>query len=278
MRNGGKANPLESLKTQVVGDYLRQGRRITLSTLAARVFIVASVLIIWEMASGRLIDPFFFTSPSAIVRQTIQWIQSGTLWFHLQFTLLELSLGYLLGSLTALFLAFVLGLLFFSYEIVEPFVLVAYSIPAIALGPLLIMWLGIDLLPKVLLTAFFVFFIIFMNTVRAIRSVDPGLLNMAKTLGAGRWMIIFKIILPAIWPFVLTSLALAVPDAVIGAVVGEFIASYRGIAYLIALSSAKYRTAGVFSSLIVLAVVVVMLNYSVSFLMRLLAKRAVGMR
>ena len=277
MMDGGINNRLESLKTQVVDDHLRQGRRIRLSTLAVRVLTVTSVLAVWEMASGWLIDPFFFTSPSAILRQTIQWIQTGTLWFHLQFTLLELSLGYLLGSITALFSAFVLGLLFFFYEIVEPFVLIAYSIPAIALGPLIIMWLGIDLLPKVLLTAFFVFFIIFMNTVRAIRSVDPGLLNMAKTLGAGRWMIIFKIILPAIWPFVLTSLALAVPDAVIGAVVGEFIASYRGIAFLIALSSAKYRTAGVFAALIVLAVVVVIVNYSVSFLMRFLAKRAAGM-
>lgn len=277
MMDGGINNRLESLKTQVVDDHLRQGRRIRLSTLAVRVLTVTSVLAVWEMASGWLIDPFFFTSPSAILRQTIQWIQTGTLWFHLQFTLLELSLGYLLGSITALFSAFVLGILFFFYEIVEPFVLIAYSIPAIALGPLIIMWLGIDLLPKVLLTAFFVFFIIFMNTVRAIRNVDPGLLNMAKTVGASRRMTIFKIILPAIWPFVLTSLALAVPDAVIGAVVGEFIASYRGIAFLIALSSAKYKTAGVFAALIVLAVVVVIVNYSVSFLMRFLAKRAAGM-
>jgi len=152
MMDGGINNRLESLKTQVVDDYLRQGRRIRLSTLAVRVLIVASVLIVWEMASGRLLDPFFFTSPSAIVRQTIQWIRSGTLWFHLQFTLLELSLGYLLGSVTALFSAFALGILFFFYEIVEPFVLIAYSIPAIALGPLIIMWLGIDLLPKVLLS------------------------------------------------------------------------------------------------------------------------------
>jgi NitT/TauT family transport system permease protein len=273
----GNESRLESLKERVIGDHLRQGRWMRLSTLAARVLIVASLLTVWELASGKLIDPFFFSSPSAIVRLTIQWIHSGTLWFHLQFTLLELSLGYLLGSVTALALAFALGLLFFFYEIVEPFVLVAYSIPAIALGPLLIMWLGIELLPKVLLTAFFVFFIIFMNTVRAIRNVDPGLVNMAKTVGAGRRMIIFKIILPAIWPYVLTSLALAVPDAVIGAVVGEFIASYRGIAFLIALSSAKYQTAGVFSALIVLAMVVVILNYSVSFLMRLLARRTEGM-
>jgi NitT/TauT family transport system permease protein len=277
MMDVGNEDRLEFLKGRVIGDHLRQGRWMRLSTLAARVLIVASLLTVWETASGRLLDPFFFSSPSAIVRLTIQWIHSGTLWFHLQFTLLELSLGYLLGSVTALASAFVLGLLFFFYEIVEPFILVAYSIPAIALGPLLIMWLGIELLPKVLLTAFFVFFIIFMNTVRAIRNVDPGLVNMAKTVGAGRRMIIFKIILPAIWPYVLTSFALAVPDAVIGAVVGEFIASYRGIAFLIALSSAKYQTAGVFSALIVLAMVVVILNYGVSFLMRLLARRTVGM-
>jgi NitT/TauT family transport system permease protein len=268
---------LEQLKTSVRKEYIHRSRRESLSTLVTRVAIVIGFITVWESASGTLIDPFFFSSPSAVIRQTIRWIQSGTLWFHLQFTLVELLLGYLLGAVTALSSAFALGLLYFFYEVVEPLVVILYSIPAIALGPLLIMWFGVGLLPKVLLTAFFVFFIIFMNTVRAIRNVDPGLLNMAKTLGAGKQMIIFKIILPAIWPYVLTSLALAVPDAVIGAVVGEFIASYRGIAFLIALSSSKYQTAGVFSALAVLALVVVLLNLGVSAVMRFLAKHTAGM-
>jgi NitT/TauT family transport system permease protein len=267
---------LEQLKTRVSREAVHRDRRERLFTLVARVAIIFGFIAVWETASGKIIDPFFFSSPSAIIHQTIRWIQSGTLWFHLQFTLVELLLGYLLGAATALSFAFVLGLLFFFYRVVEPFVVVLYSIPAIALGPLLIMWFGVGLLPKVLLTAFFVFFIIFMNTVRAIRNVDPGLLNMARTLGAGKQMITFKIILPAIWPYVLTSLALAVPDAVVGAVVGEFIASYRGIAFLIALSSSKYQTAGVFSALIVLALVVVLLNLGVSAAMRFLAKRTAG--
>ena len=272
----GEDKHLEQLNARVSKEHLHRGRREILFTLVARVVIIVGFIAVWESASGRIIDPFFFSSPSAIILQTIRWIQSGTLWFHLQFTLVELLLGYLLGAVTALSSAFVMGLLYFFYEVVEPLVVILYSIPAIALGPLLIMWFGVGLLPKVLLTAFFVFFIIFMNTVRAIRNVDPGLHNMARTLGADRQMIIFKIILPAIWPYVLTSLALAVPDAVIGAVVGEFIASYRGIAFLIALSSSKYQTAGVFSALMVLALVVVLLNLGVSAAMRFLAKRTAG--
>ena len=93
MMDGGIDNRLESLKTQVVGDYLRQGRRIRLSTLAVRVLIVTSVLAVWEMASGRLLDPFFFTSPSAIVRQTIQWIQQR----HLMVTSAIYTLGIVVG-------------------------------------------------------------------------------------------------------------------------------------------------------------------------------------
>jgi len=265
------------LKEQERTAWLRRRRRTTVSTIVARVLLVVLFIAAWEFLSGRVIDPFFVTSPSAVLRQTIKWIHSGTLWYHLQFTLIELSLGYVLGAVTALTAAFVLGLLVFFYEVVEPLVLVLYSIPAIALGPLIIMWLGIGLWPKVLLTAFFVFFIIFMNTIRAIRNVDQELITVARTLGAGRGTIIRKVIVPAILPYVLISLGIAVPDAVVGAVVSEFIASYRGIAFLIALSSTKYNTAGVFAALIVLALVVVALNVSVSFVTRTLARKTAGM-
>lgn len=255
-----------------------QHRRWTwITTAVVRILLIVLFFAAWELLSGRVIDPFFVTSPSAILRQTIKWIHSGTLWYHLEFTLIELSLGYLLGAVTALTAAFILGLLIFFYEVVEPLVLILYSIPAIALGPLIIMWLGIGLWPKVLLTAFFVFFIVFMNTIRAIRNVDPELITVSRTLGATRGTIIRKVIVPAILPYVLISLGIAVPDAVVGAVVSEFIASYRGIAFLIALSSTKYNTAGVFAALIVLALVVVVLNFSVSFVTRSLARRTSGM-
>jgi NitT/TauT family transport system permease protein len=265
------------LQDQVRRKWQRERRWTSLSTLLARIVLVVLFVGAWELVSGWLIEPFYITSPSAVLRQTIKWINSGTLWYHLQFTLIELSLGYLLGAVTAVSMALVLGLLVFFYEVVEPLVLVLYSIPAIALAPLLIMWLGVGLLPKVLLTAFFVFFIIFMNTIRAIRNVDRGILKVAQTLGASRSAIINKVIVPAVLPYMLVSLGIAVPDAVVGAVVGEFIASYRGIAFLISMSSAKYNAAGVFSALIVLALVVVILNAGVSFVVRTLAKKTAGM-
>lgn len=265
------------LREQERRHWLSSRRRSSAVTIVARVLLVALFIAIWEFLSGPIIDPFFVSSPSAIFEQFVRWVESGTLWYHLQFTLIELSLGYLLGAVTALSAAFVLGLLVFFYEVVEPLVLVLYSIPAIALGPLIIMWLGIGLWPKILLTAFFVFFIIFMNTIRAIRNVDPGLILVSRTMGASQGAIVAKVILPAILPYVLITLGIAVPDAVVGAVVAEFIASHRGIAFLIALSSTKYNTAGVFTALIVLALVVVALNLSVSFVTRSLAKKTSGM-
>jgi NitT/TauT family transport system permease protein len=265
------------LQDQVRAKWQHERRWTTVSTVLARIALIVLFFVAWESVSGRLIDPFYISSPSAVLRQSIKWLRSGTLWYHLQFTLIELSLGYLLGAITAISLAIVFGLLFFFYEVVEPLVLVVYSIPSIAIAPLLIMWLGVGMLPKILLTAFFVFFIIFMNTIRAIRNVDRGLLTVAKTIGASRAATINKVIIPAVLPYMLTSLGIAVPDAVVGAVVGEFIASYRGIAFLISMSSAKYNTAGVFSALIALALVVVILNAGVSFVVRALAKKTAGM-
>ncbi len=264
------------LQEQVRRTWLRHRQWTSVSTLLIRMLLVILFIAAWELLSGRVIDPFFISSPSAVLRQAIKWIHSGTLWYHLQFTLLELALGYLLGAVTALSAAFVLGLLVFFYEVIEPLVVILYSIPVIALGPLIIMWLGIGLWPKILLTAFFVFFFIFMNTIRAIRNVDPGIVLVSKTLGASQGTIIRKVIVPAILPYVLITLGIAVPDAVVGAVVSEFVASYRGIAFLIALSSTKYNTAGVFAALIILALVVVLLNLAVSFVTRSLARKTAG--
>src|SRR5205085_6045761 len=126
--------------------------------------------------------------------------------FHLQFTLTEMVLGYVLGVTAGLSVAIVFGLIYYLYRITEPVVLILYSIPSVAIGPLLIIWFGIDLLPKVLLAAFFVFFVILMNTLTGIRNVNPALVDIAQVMGASRRAIITKIVLPSAYPYIITAL------------------------------------------------------------------------
>jgi NitT/TauT family transport system permease protein len=256
--------PTGDVGTALVQQYERDSRRkssrSTLLTLVLRLALIAGFVILWEVLSGPVLDPFFFSRPSDIVKEVWKWVLNGELFFHLQFTLTAMIAGYLLGVTMGLSVAILFGLVYYLYRVTEPVVLIIYSIPSVAIGPLLIIWFGIGMLPKIILAAFFVFFVVFMNTVTGIRNVNPSLIDIALVMGASRRDIIRKIVIPGAYPYIVTALRITLPTALIGAVVGEFISSNRGIAYLIMESSLTFNMDGTFGALIVLGIVVVLLN------------------
>lgn len=231
----------------------RAGRR---SLLLARLATLAIFLVGWELASGNLVRPFFISSPSKVVGSLAEWIQTGDLWYHGQFTLLATFLGYVSGSLAAIAIAWPLGLMPRLYRITEPYFLIAYSIPAVAMGPVFILWFGLGLTPKVVLAAYFVFFIVFVNTVTGFQQVPQGLLHVTRVLGASRFALLRTVILPSALPYILAALRVTLPAAMIGAVVGEFIASNRGLGYLTRAAAAEYSTSGVIAGVVVMSAIV----------------------
>lgn len=226
------------------------------SLLLARLASLVGFLVAWELASGTIVRPFFISSPTAVVEALVGWIQSGELWFHGQFTLLATVLGYVSGSLAAIAVAWPLGLMRRAYRITEPYFLIAYSVPAVAMGPVFILWFGLGLTPKVVLAAYFVFFIVFVNTVTGIQQVPRGMLDVTRVLGASRTALLRAVILPSALPYILAALRVTLPAAMIGAVVGEFIASNRGLGYLTRAAAAEYSTAGVIAGVVVMSAIV----------------------
>jgi len=224
--------------------------------LLARLATLAGFLIVWELASGTIVRPFFISSPTAVIGALVEWVESGELWFHGQFTLLATLLGYVSGSLAAIAIAWPLGLMRRAYRITEPYFLIAYSVPAVAMGPVFILWFGLGLTPKVVLAAYFVFFIVFVNTVTGIQQVPRGMLDVTRVLGASRTALLWTVILPSALPYILAALRVTLPAAMIGAVVGEFIASNRGLGYLTRAAAAEYSTAGVIAGVVVMSAIV----------------------
>ncbi|OYO09896.1 ABC transporter permease [Enemella evansiae] len=198
-----------------------------------RVLVVLVFLLLWQVLSGPVLDESFVSRPSEIWARFIEWVGDGTLAVHTWITLREIILG-----------------------------------PKVALAPLFIMWVGIGLEMKVLLAAISVFFLVFINTIAGIREVDRGLIDAARLMGADRWTVIRKVILPASMSGLLTGLKVAIPYALIGAVIGELVASNQGLGYLINNAAARFDTAGVFATLIVLTVLAAVLNFAVGLLAR----------
>lgn len=249
---------------------MRSRRAKRALVLLSRLGLVAFILVFWHFAAGTLVRPFFVSTPQRVGEQLAEWFGSADFWFHARFTLTSAALGFLVGAAVGIALAWLLALRRATYRIIEPYFLVAYSIPAVALGPVFILWFGIGLLPKVLLAAYFVFFIVFINAVEGIRQVPQGLLDITRVMGGSSWQTMRQVMLPSALPYILAALRATLPAAMIGAVVGEFIASNRGIGFLTRAAAGRYQTAGVIAGTIVLAGIVLLLSVTLRPLSRAL--------
>jgi len=237
-----------------------QRRRI----LVWQAVLLGGLLLGWGLASGRLVDRLFLSDPVAVARAFWAILVKGTLWFHLRFTLTETLLGYVIGAGLGLGSALAVSLTRAGEPILRPFVLLAWATPKIALAPLVIIWFGIGVFPKVVLAATFVFFIVFLSTLAGLATVSPDLVSVVRVMGASPLTVFRKVAVPSAMPFIMTALRITIPAALIGAIVGEFISSNRGIGYLINAASSRYNTAEVFAGILSLLVLVLLMNAAVS--------------
>lgn len=231
--------------------------------ILARLGILAAILGVWEFASGRLIEPYLISKPSQIFTTFWDWVMDGRIFFHAGITALEAVAGFLLGAAVGMTLGILLGRAEKLAQLLNPFIMGFYSIPKIALAPLFIIWFGIGLEMKVLLTATIVFFLVFLNTYTGVRSVSPELVNILRLMGASERHVLRKVVVPSAIVWVFTGLRLSVPYAMIGAIVGEMIAANRGLGYLLSHASAQFNTAGVFAALVAIITLSVLMNTGV---------------
>ena len=171
-----------------------------LRLLAWRLGFGLAVLVLWEAAAGRVIDPFWFSSPLRIARHLIEWVREGTLFGHLLVTLRETFLGFVLGSVAGIAVGVALSRLEFVARVLDPFIVAANGIPRVALAPLFIIWFGIGELSKIVLASTLTFFLTFYGTFSGLRAVEPAYQEIARVMGASERQIFTKITLPLLSP------------------------------------------------------------------------------
>jgi len=246
----------------------RASRRDRLRIVAAQACLLTLILGGWAWASGRVLDRLFLSDPISVGRAFWTIVLKGTLWFHLRFTLTETLLGYLIGAGLGLAGALLVSMIPSGEVVLRPFVLSAYATPKIALAPLMIIWFGIGMLPKVVLAATFVFFVVFLSTLAGVAAVPPPLVAVIRVMGASPATVFRKVVLPSALPFIVTAFRVTIPAALIGAIIGEFISSNRGVGYLINAASSRYATAEVFAGILSLLLLVLGMNAGLALLER----------
>lgn len=240
----------------------------TFSIWLARAAFLILVLGSWELVSGNLFPEFFLSKPSKIGAMFGKWALSGDLFYHAGFTMVEALAGFLLGSLMGMLVGIWLGRAEMVAQIFDPFITMFYSLPKVALAPLFILWFGIGISMKIYLTATIVFFLVFLSTYTGVRSVSREQVAILKLMGARERHIMTKVVVPSAITWVFTGLRLSVPYALIGAIVGELIASNSGLGYLLANSAGQFSTSGVFAALLAIVMLALLLNTTVKFIER----------
>ena len=239
--------------------------RETLKVLFWRLVILVAFIGFWQALSGPILDPFYISEPSEIARRLGEWLGDGTISTHLYATMQATIAGFIVGSLVGVGVGFLLGRALLIARIVDPFIIAVYSLPKVALAPLFILWFGIGMTSKVILSATIVFFLVFYNTYAGVRAVDRELVNVVLLMGGSRRDVLHRVVIPSAATWIFNGLKISVPYALIGAVVGELIASDRGIGFVLKRASGTFDTAGVFASLVILMVVATILNQLVVY-------------
>ena len=236
-----------------------QERRAKWKLMIVRVLLAIVLLALWEYGTDRWFDALWFSSPLRIARHFLSWAQDDLL-SHLVITLRETFIGYTCGTLLGIATGTLLARFAFLGKVLDPFILALNGIPRIALAPLFIIWFGIGEPSKIVLAGLLAFFLCFYATLSGLRSVDAAYISIARVMGATERQTFFKVVLPAASPWIITAMKVSVPFALVGAIVGEFMAATAGLGLKIQLYTAQFDTTGAVTGVLVLMVVVVMFN------------------
>ena len=241
-------------------EQLRVDRALVLGGIAA---VGIGFLLFWQFGMGYIVNQRYISTPVEVAASLVERLGSGDLPRHIAATMIAAGGGWVIGIAVGLIGAFLLLMTRRGYEVLEPFLLAFYSVPKIALAPLFIMWFGLALTPKIMLAALMVFFIVFMNTVSGLRSVDRGMVDVARVLGAGRLALIRKVLIPAAAPSIMAAIRVTFARAMVGAILAEFIASREGLGYMIVRAARQFDIATVFAGVVVIAALVMLVNAAI---------------
>lgn len=213
-----------------------------------QVLLGAILVSTWEvLASTGVLDKFFFSRPSEVAARIWQWFATGSIWQHLAVTLTEAILSFAIGAALGVGMGFLLARVDWLSELLDPFIRIANALPRVVLAPIFLLWFGLGIWSKVALGVMVVFFIVFFNTYRGVRDVEPVLLHNARMLGASERQLARHVLLPSALTWIFSSLHISIGFAIIAVVVGEYLGASHGVGYVISQAEGIFDTTGVFA-------------------------------
>lgn len=236
--------------------FLKQHKQHKRTVSRSRFFLFFFFLFIWELASDfGVIDSFFFSSPSLVVRCAYEMLLDGSLFLHIGVTLLETLVSFFLVFAISLLLAMLLWSSEKLSEILEPYLVILNSLPKSALAPLLIVWLGTGMKTIIVAGISVAIFGSVISIYTGFREVDKNKLTLIYTLGGQKKDCLTKVVLPSSIPTIISTIKVNIGLALVGVIIGEFLAARRGLGYLIIYGSQVFQLNMVIMSIVLLCVI-----------------------
>jgi len=239
-----------------------------------QVLMLVAIFAVWQvMTQPGLVPPFmwdnpdraafFFGEPIRMFKVVWEWFSGGAIYAHLWVTLEETVLAFVIGSLLGLAIGLWLGLSPTASALFDPYITALNAMPRVVLAPIFMVWFGLGIWSKVALGVTLVFFIVFFNVYQGVKEVSPVVLNNSVMLGANRRQLLRYVYLPSATSWLFSSLHTSVGMAFVGAVVGEYLGSARGVGYLIQQAEGAFDINTVFAGIIVLTAFALVLDFAV---------------
>lgn len=228
-------------------------------------------LLAWQgLWMSDLVEDYLLPSPASVWSTWWRLAGNGSLWHHTSATLKEALLGFVVAFVVGVALGYPLAHFYTFDALLGPYVAASQAMPVIAFAPLMVVWFGLGLLPKVIICALIVFFPILVNTVVGLRSIDRTLMEAAATMGASRWQAFRYVEAPLMLRPLLGGVKMGITLAITGAMVGEFVAASAGLGYLMNLGRTAYDIPTVFVAAFTMTAIGIIGYVSVSLLEHLL--------
>jgi NitT/TauT family transport system permease protein len=254
------------VETKVVPAPPKHGPAAWLRDRLGQLIGLAVFLAVWE-GSLRLFEvpQFILPTPIEIIERIVTDAVTGLIFVHVEVTVLETLLGFVLAAILGIGLGCAVGLVPTFERLVYPYILALQTIPKVAVAPLMIIWVGYGVQSKALTAGLIAFFPILVNVVVGLKTVELRMLLLMRALKASPLQTFMKVRLPSMLPYLFAGLETAIIFAVIGAIVGEFIGASQGLGSLIIQRQASIDVPGVFSVLFYLSVIGIVLDAVLRF-------------
>lgn len=254
--------------------YLRKRRRRRQWIITTQIVILIMLIFLWEYTSKHhIIDPLIFSSPTKVMQLLGEKFVDGTFLPHLQYTIFETILGFILGTVGGIVIASILWSSTRLAEIIDPYLVVLNAMPKVALGPMIIVAIGPGMFSIIVMGAIISIIITTIVVYTAFNEVNPNYLAVVRSFGASRFTCFKEVVFPATIPTMISTLKVNVGLSWVGIIVGEFLVSNQGLGYLIIYGFQTFDFTLVMASLVVIALLAAMMYVLVERLEQLLIKR-----